>query len=393
MFSTLPKFWSKLTTLMTDSAEQPATWGLFLRVIIKGVLLFAICNLCFAVIYPMQALGNLSLYNRVLRGRTRLPYGENPTLWNNISVMNLNALFASHVIQQAKADDEFRVILLGDSNTWGWLLAHDETLAASINQAQMTVDEQRIVAYNLAYPQLSLTKDLLILDEALQYQPDLIIWLVTLRSFALEQQLFPELVRQHPQQVRALTETYNLNSNPQDTHFIEPNFWQRTIIGQRRNLADLLRLQSYGFAWSATEIDQFVPDEYDLRQSDFESDLSWGENYPESVELSCDDLAFDVLSAGVERSADIPILIVNEPMFISDGENSDLRYNSFYPRWAYNQYRVLLADFAQENNWHYVDWWDTIAPDEFTDSPVHLTSQATQQVSQMMLEWIIENGR
>ncbi|MDQ7027525.1 MAG: hypothetical protein Q9P01_21445 [Anaerolineae bacterium] len=378
---------------MPETAEQPVTWGFFLRVSIKGVFLFAICNLCFALIYPMQALGNLSLYNRILPPRTRLPYGENPALWNNISVMNLNAMFASHVIQQATADDEFRVILLGDSNTWGFRLAHDETLAAQMNQAQMTVGEQRVVAYNLGYPQLSLTKDLLILDEALQYQPDLIIWLVTLRSFALEQQLLPELVLRHRQQIRSLIDTYNLSSNPNDSRFIEPNFWQRTIIGQRRNLADLLRLQSYGFAWSATDIDQFIPDDYNLRQSDFEADLSWGDNYPEPLELTQDDLAFDVLSAGFERSADIPIWIINEPMFISDGDNSDLRYNSFYPRWAYDQYRVLLADFAQENNWHYVDWWDMVAPDDFTDSPVHLTTQATQQISRLLLDGLTKEAQ
>src|SRR5687768_6822356 len=132
--------------------SNSTTWGFFLRVILRGLALFALCNLIFAAVYSMQLLGNLSLYNRFLPGRMRLPYGENAALWYNVSSTNLDALFASHVLQQPKAPDEFRVILLGDSNTWGWLLRHNETLAAAINDAQATVGERRIVAYNLGYP-------------------------------------------------------------------------------------------------------------------------------------------------------------------------------------------------------------------------------------------------
>jgi hypothetical protein len=371
------------------STPQPVTWGFFLRVLLKGTLLFTLCNLVFAAIYPMSTLGNVSLYNSVLQGRTRLPYGESAA-WNSVRVMNLNALFASHVIQQPKRENEFRVLLFGDSNTWGWLLAHDATLSAAINQQGLTIGERQVVAYNLGYPELSLTKDLLLLSAAMQYQPDLIIWLVTLDSFQLNVQLSTALVRNHPQQIRRLIETYDLNSNPNAADWVEPNFWQRTIIGQRRNLADLLRLQTYGFAWSATEVDQLIGD-YTLRQSDFEADMSWSE-YAEPVELTEADLAFDVLAAGVAVSGDVPILIVNEPIYISDGTNSDIRYNSFYPQWAYDQYRVLLADIASANGWHYLDGWDALAPDEFTDTPVHLTPEGTRQFSQMFIDWIQQNA-
>ena len=336
----------------------------------------------------MSALGKLSLYNTLLQGRTRLPYGESAA-WNSVSVMNLNALFASHVIQEPKGANEFRVLLLGDSNTWGWLLPHDATLSTAINQQGLTIGERRVVAYNLGYPELSLTKDLLILSEALQYQPDLIIWLVTLDSLQPNAQLSTALVRNHPQQIRALIETYDLRIDTSEVDWVEPDLWQRTIIGQRRNLADLLRLQTYGIAWSATEVDQLIG-EYELRQSDFEADESWGE-YAITVELTQADLAFDVLAAGVALSGDVPMLIVNEPIFISNGTNSDIRYNSFYPRWAYDQYRVLLTDRASTNNWRYLDTWDAIAPDEFTDTPVHLTPAGTQQLSLILADWIEQN--
>jgi hypothetical protein len=74
----------------------------------------------------------------------------------------------------------------------------------------------------------------------------------------------------------------------------------------------------------------------------------------------------------------VPILIVNEPIFISDGQNSDLRYNAWYPRWAYDSYRELLQKTADIGEWQYLDLWDKIDSDEFTDSPVHLTTAGTK---------------
>ena len=86
------------------------------------------------------------------------------------------------------------VIILGDSGAWGWLLENEESLAGQINaEKYLTADGRRVVAYNLGYPIMSLTKDLMILDVARQYDPNLIVWPVTLQSFPLDQQLIPPL--------------------------------------------------------------------------------------------------------------------------------------------------------------------------------------------------------
>ncbi len=119
-----------------------------------------------------------------------------------------------------------------------------------------------------------------------------------------------------------------------DSRFIDPDFFGMTIVGQRRNLADLLRLQLYGFSWAATGIDQYIPPEYTPRQSDFDEDTTWYDFTPDQP-FTQTDLAFDVLSAGINRIGNVPLLLVNEPIFISSGQNSDLRYNAWYPRWAY----------------------------------------------------------
>ena len=182
---------------------------------------------------------------------------------------------------------------------------------------------------------------------------------------------------------------------------MEPDFAGRTIVGQRRALADLLRLQGYGFSWAATGIDQATPREFTLRQSDFDEDVSW-HDYTGPVRLAPDtfgnrglaqeDLAFDVLAAGVERAGEVPVLIVNEPMYISSGRNSHLRYNSFYPRWAYDRYRELLAEAAEKNGWRYLDVWDSVPPEEFTDTPVHLTPQGSAQYAQSVAAAILETA-
>ena len=363
----------------------PKTWGFLLRVILKALFLFGLCNLIFALVYPMELIGKLSLYGYMYPARPRLPYGENPSESYNVSLTNLTAMFASHEISSNTVDDEYRVILIGDSNTWGWLLNNEETLSAQINQANLTINGQRVVSYNLGYPVMSLAKDLLILDEAMNYQPDMIIWLISLASFPPEQQVFSPLVQNNLPRLRLLIEENELNINPNNEQFYQPNIWERTIVGQRRQLADLLRLQTYGLSWATTGIDQAIPENITLRQSDFEEDYSWSV-FDEPTILTQEDLVFDVLQAAITLTDDVPIFIVNEPIFISDGENSEVRYNSFYPRWAYDQYRDLLRQYADENDWQYIDLWDTIPAQGFTDSPIHITAEGTQALAEIIID-------
>ena len=83
-------------------------------------------------------------------------------------------------------------------------------------------------------------------------------------------------------------------------------------------------------------------------------------------------------------AGDVPVLIVNEPILVSEGKNSHVRYNFFYPRWAYDQYRQLLAEQAQDANWMYVDLWDLVPQEEFTNSAVHLTPKGSRLYYQVL---------
>lgn len=359
---------------------------------LKALLLFFILNLLFAATAPMPALGKISIYNRLVPGRQRLPYGDDPSRSYNLSIYNLEAMVASHELSAVpKAEDEYRVIFLGDSSTWGFLLEPQQTLAAQINDAGLTLDDgRRLRAYNLGYPVMSLTKDLLILSLAKRYQPDLIVWPLTLESFPYDKQLFPPLLLNNPDAVKQLIQTQDLNIDLEDAKFVAGNLWHNTILGQRRTLADIIRLQLYGLMWAATGIDQHIPETYTPRMEDLPEDLSF--HNLEAPHLDRADLAFELLRSGVELAGETPIIFINEPMFISHGLNSDIRYNFYYPRWAYDEYREYIQEESVKQGWNYLDLWDAIPPAEFTNSAVHLSPEGTAQFASLVERAIIKTA-
>ena len=77
--------------------------------------------------------------------------------------------------------------MIGDSSVWGTLLRPEETLAARLDGKTIHVDgvELTLDVYNLGYPTLSLSKNALILNRALAYEPDLVIWSMTFESFPI----------------------------------------------------------------------------------------------------------------------------------------------------------------------------------------------------------------
>jgi hypothetical protein len=335
------------------------------RVLLKAGVLFALFNFAF-IIVNARSLGKYSLYNSIFPGRERFPFGETRESYN-LSPYNLDAMFASHILSGTKRmPNEVRVLLIGDSSVWGTLLTPEQTLADQLNANPITACGKTIHAYNLGYPTISLMKELLLLDQALEYQPDMIVWLTTLESFPLDKQFESPLVVNNAELVQQLIANYQLPYDPNDPALVQPSKWDQTFVGQRRALADLLRLQVYGVLWASTGIDQFYPENYERAQIDLEASEDF-----HGLDALQGNLALDVLDAGM--STGIPTLLVNEPILISNGQNSDIRYDFYYPRWAYDEYRTLLADHASNNNWNYIDLWDLVPMDEFTNSAVHLT--------------------
>jgi hypothetical protein len=347
------------------------------NVIIKGTLLFLIINFLFVPLDPLPFLGHLSVYNILFPGRVRFPFGENPDQAYNLSLNNLDAMFAAHELSAGKKPvDEYRVLLIGDSSVWGYLLKPENTLSAYLNAAGLQLAAKTVRAYNLGYPTLSLTKDLLILDKAMHYQPDLIIWLITLESLPVSKQLDSPIIQNNATLVQNLITEYGLNLDPADPRLFNRSLLQSTLIGERRDLADLLRLQLYGVMWASTGVDQYFPATYAPPQEDLDPDETFHGLQP--PQLNQQDLSIDVLLAGKQLAGDIPILFINEPIFISQGENSTIRYNFFYPRWAYDQYRQIFNETCQKNHWFCLDEWNSVSSDQFTNSAIHMTPIGSQ---------------
>lgn len=362
------------------------------RIIIKALILFFLCNILYAVTSSNLSIGKLTLYNIIFRGRLRLPYGDEPSKSYNLTLNNLDAMFASHIISRTgKPASEYRVVLIGDSATWGYLLSNEHTLTGYLNQLHLSTPAGReLIFYNLGYPVMSLTKDLLILSRALTYQPDLIIWLVTLESFPKDKQMYSPLLQENLDEFTRIVQYNQLEIGIAIPEPPRKSLWQKTILAQRKQLADLFRFQLYGFNWSATGIDQFIPAEYPPRQEDLSADLSFHGLQPPF--LKADALSFSVLQAGKQLAGSVPLILINEPIFISHGLNSDIRYNFYYPRWAYDDYRKLFTENCQNNHWTCWDMWDFVSPQEFTNTAIHLTPTGTKQtadwIAAQLINWL-----
>ncbi len=340
----------------------------WLNVAFKGLLIFLLLTVLIGDI-PAGALGQLSLYNHIVPGRPRLPFGETPRRSYNLSLYNLEAMFASHEISaEAVNKEEYRVILLGDSSVWGTLLKPEETLAGRMNSLNLSLCGKPARFYNLGYPTISLTKDVLIMQRALKENPDLAVWVTSLEAFPEDKQYASPLAANN----RALVQPVLGGDGPESA---AAGFWDTTLIGRRREFADWARLQLYGIPWAATGIDQDYPANYPKADIDLEADETYHGIEPDS-DLS-GTLAWDVLDKGMmlARENNLPVVLVNEPILISNGENSSVRYNFYYPRWAYDAYREELARRADAANWTYLDAWDAVPMDQFTNSAIHLTPE------------------
>ncbi len=359
------------------------------RLLLKTLLLFLAFNLALGLLGPLPV-GKLSIYNSLAPGRERLPFGETPRESYNLSLYDLDAMFASLKLAGSpiaaagspKPTDEFRVFVAGDSSVWGVLLRPEQTLAARLNAQNLRSADGRLMRfYNLGYPTLSLTKDAMLLKEARRYQPDLVIWLVTLQSFPRARQLESPLTANNPGPVLALGTCCGLQVRAGDPAFVRADFWQNTLIGQHRPLADWLRLQFYGLMWGATGVDQAYPADYAPAQRDLAADPSF--NGWKGPTLPTDELALDALQAGIQ-AAGAPVLLVNEPILISQGKNSAVRYNFYYPRWAYDQYRAWLGEQCRAQGWRCLDAWDAVPQEQFTNSAIHLTPPGEDLLAEMI---------
>jgi len=329
-----------------------------------------VVNIIYALLDP--SVTGISAYTTIFPGRVRLPFGDREDPYA-VMVDDVDVMFGSHVISMPKMSNEFRVVLLGDSSIWGENLTPQESLSEQWNRSNIQCADRTIRVYNLGYPHPSVIKDLIILDKTLGYDPDLIVWFIALNTL-IPRRLSPFLAANRERALRVL-DTHNIPFRHEEALLEnEPTFYKETLIGERSDLARLIKLQALGTIWTATEADMSAPsDSVNAISPNVEDDLRYRGMEPRP-DLKVR-MLFNALAAGHDIANSIPILIINEPMFIASGLNSTVRYNDGYPRWAYDQYREAVAVEAQSADWNYLDLWNAIPPQYFPHSPLHLSAE------------------
>jgi hypothetical protein len=281
-------------------------------------------------------------------------------------------MFASHAISARKRPKEYRVVLIGDSSVWGEGLGAYEVISEQWNKLNMQCGDKTIRTYNLGYPHPSVIKDLVILDKVVEYDPDLIVWFVTLNTL-ISQRINPFLVANQERAAKILN-AYNIPFD-QSKKLVEneSSFYEKTLMGQRSNLARQIKLQMLGVIWTAAGADTNTLAEEDSPNFNIGDDPRYrGMEPPKDIK---DMLLFSALTAGYDIADPVPVLIVNEPMYISNDANVTVRYNVGYPRWAYDQYRQAIATQAQSAEWNYLDLWNAVPPEYFSDATLHLSAE------------------
>lgn len=342
------------------------------RLIGKSVALFlAIEWLMMAIPLPLEKASAFALVG--LR-RERFPISTVSPADVALDVGNLDAMFGSHAISAMKAADEFRVLVLGDSTIWGLGLTPQQVLPGQLNALGLTCGIKNLRFYNLSFPRSSASKDLMILDHAMAYQPDAIVWLLTWYTLMPKTRVDHWIVDQNPAEFTRLATQFGFL--PRD--YVAPS-WAESLFNRNRSLFRTLRFQLYPAVELATGQDQIAgPPQVLVKQ--LTSDQTFEGLKPPTLRRN--QVSLDQVAAFHRMAAGVPVLMVNSPILILEGRpNSDLRYNSYYPRWVYDQYRLYLAEAASINGWAYLDLWNVFPEELFADTPLHLVPAAHRLLS------------
>ena len=352
------------------------------RVLIKGFILFLAAEFIFYATPP--DLSRLNVYNSPALTRQRFPTSTHPPEDAALDVENLDAMFASHIISEPKMQNEFRVLVLGDSEVWGWgILTPGQTLPGQMDTLGLKCGNKNVYAYNLSFPASSATKDLMILDKAMKYQPDEILWLITWRT------LMPKARTNHPLIGYNSDEYYKLAHR---YDFLPNNYESPSLFGQiadqNRTLFRILRYQFYSLINLATGLDQ-IPGPPEGLPAQLSSDPTFmGEKPPK---LYAWNVSLDQVKDFYQIAGSVPVVLINEPTkVLTNVLNSDIYYNAYYPRWIYDQYRQYMNNAAMQNHWNYLDLWNIFPPSYYTDTPLHLNPEAETELAKRIAPYVVQ---
>jgi lysophospholipase L1-like esterase len=351
------------------------------RVFAKGIAIFLIFECAFYALHPTFQW--LNVYNSPALKRQRLPISTVAPEDSALDVSNLDAMFASHIVSEPKAPNEYRVLVLGDSAVWGVGLTPEQTLPGQMDTLGLKCGNKNVRVYNLSFPVSSASKDLMLLDTAMKYKPDGIVWLITWYTLMPKTRTDHPLIAQNPDEFHKLAHRFN---------FLPKNYnspsWITQITDQNRSLFRVLRYQLYSLVNLATGLDQ-IPGPPEELPTQLNADPTFEGMKPPKLYAPL--VSLDQVKDFYQLAGNIPVLLVNEPTLVLSGVlNSDIRYNDYYPRWVYDQYRQYVSAAAAQNHWDYLDLWNVFPPSYFTDTPLHLNPQGETELAKMIAPAVVK---
>src|SRR5262249_54358808 len=131
--------------------SRPAVYsaGFVVRVVVRLLLLLVAFNALYLTIQPLNRQA-LTLYNTIFPGRLRLAWTDVNTLV--VNEVRLPRLIADHAVSRPKQPNEYRAIILGSSDVWGYLNRPQETMPVVLDSMGLTTPDGRVLrSYNLSY--------------------------------------------------------------------------------------------------------------------------------------------------------------------------------------------------------------------------------------------------
>ncbi len=341
------------------------------RVFVKAIVLLLILNfVCLALNFsPVDALIRFNSWWLVGHGRARLVY---PSDFQN-GQLPVDALVGAHALAYTpKSADEFRVVVLGESGIAGWGLRDEETFTAQLTARGVKIGNRHVVAYNLAYPSPNVARDVLILDEAMKYQPDLVLWFLTPAALDNAPSAIGTnavLFDLNRTRLQHLTDDFGLQDWFAARMSVEPAWWPWLAIRDQDTLP----------VWLNTLLYPFTAPDLGLTRRRMGS-----EPIPATARYTLGREGFDPMPNQTWQFLDMGrrlaeqggahLLLVNEPMLIGSGANSERNYNVEYERAFYDDYHKKLIEFVTGKGFLFADLWNVMPAAAFTDTPLHATA-------------------
>jgi hypothetical protein len=331
-----------------------------LAVLWRALALLLVFMVLYYQVQPLER--DWTLYNRVYPGRLRFAYNEPGAMYYAANETRLKRLVADHVFAQPKRADEYRVVVLGSSETWGLLNRPQDPMAVQLGALGLTApDGRKLSSYNLGYVWPDAFKELLVLRAALSNEkrrPDLVI--LAWNPYAFDPPVAIHwLANANPEETTRLVKQYQLGNYMDEVEARltgEPDFWRRGFLGQRTDLANALVNQVYGFAWTLNGVDQFIPPELPHNTQRL-PDIAWSNHRPKHLDAVLQEAA----------RYNVPVLMVSVPI------------NFGAP--AYNQW---LRSEAQRLAVPLLDCSDLLPYQEFTNTKLHITAAGHKAFAQQV---------